>query len=97
MISTKLPKVSAIQICSSDDVTANLAIASKLIAQAKQQGSQLVVLPEMFAIMNKSESDAICIYSKNRSITLGNISEKSRHRKFLLRHRQLPIRNSLKW
>lgn len=43
--------VSAIQMCSSSHIDDNLAQAERLITQAVDAGAQLVVLPEMFAIL----------------------------------------------
>lgn len=42
-------RLSAAQMCSSNNTQDNLAIAAKLIKKAAQAGSQLVVLPEMFS------------------------------------------------
>ena len=44
-------RVAAIEMCSTTDIAENLATARHYIAQAAQAGAQLVVLPEMFAIM----------------------------------------------
>lgn len=54
-----MPKLAAIQMCSTANVDENLATAAKLIAQAAQHGAQLVVLPEMFAIMGKTDQDKL--------------------------------------
>ncbi len=43
--------VAAIQMCSSPSVAENLKNAAKLLAIAADNGAQLAVLPEMFAIM----------------------------------------------
>lgn len=55
MDKSALPKVSAIQMCSSDNIEENLNTAEKLIRDAKQQGSTLAVLPEMFAIFSEKK------------------------------------------
>ncbi|MBX9704719.1 MAG: carbon-nitrogen hydrolase family protein [Gammaproteobacteria bacterium] len=54
-----MSKLAAIQLCSTADVDENLSTAAKLIAQAAQHGAQLVVLPEMFAIMGKTDQDKL--------------------------------------
>lgn len=54
-----LPRIAAIQMCSSHVVDENLASAARLIAQAAQNKAQLVVLPEMFAIMGKKPTDKV--------------------------------------
>jgi len=54
-------KVAAIQMASGPNVKANLAEAEKLIKIAVQQGAELVVLPENFAIMGMAETDKVKI------------------------------------
>lgn len=54
-----MPKIAAIQMCSTDKVQENLAIAEKLIAEAAEQGAALVVLPEMFSIMSAKATDKV--------------------------------------
>ncbi len=49
-MSTK--RVAAVQMVSGADVSANLASAARLIAEAAQRGASLVVLPENFAILD---------------------------------------------
>ena len=44
--------VAAIQMVSSSDVEANLKQAQELVAQAANEGAQLIVLPENFAVFN---------------------------------------------
>ncbi len=56
-----MSKVAAIQMASGPNVKANLAEAEKLIKIAVQQGAELVVLPENFAIMGLSENDKVKI------------------------------------
>ena len=46
-----LNKVAAIQMVSTDDVDENLATADRLIALAAERGADLVVLPEVFAVL----------------------------------------------
>jgi len=48
-------KVAAIQMVSTPEVEQNFAAASKLVAQAAQQGAQLVLLPEYWPIMGMHE------------------------------------------
>lgn len=44
-------KVAAVQMVSTADVDTNLQAAGKLIAQAKSAGANLVLLPEVFAVL----------------------------------------------
>lgn len=46
-----MAKIAAIQMTSSDDVDKNLVTAKKLITEAANNAAQLIVLPEMFAVM----------------------------------------------
>lgn len=52
-----MPKVAAIQMCSSHDVKANLHEASLLLKKAADSGALLAVLPENFALMAKDPRD----------------------------------------
>lgn len=47
--------VAAIQMISTPEVAQNLATAARLVAQAAQQGAQLVLLPEYWPIMGMHE------------------------------------------
>ena len=49
-MSTK--RIAAVQMVSGADVSANLASAARLIAEAAQRGASLVVLPENFAVLD---------------------------------------------
>lgn len=49
-----MPKVAVIQMVSGADCSANLAVASELIRQAANQGANLVLLPENFAVFHAS-------------------------------------------
>lgn len=53
--------IAAVQMCSTDDVHHNLKMASSMIAEAASQGAAVVVLPEMFAMMGKAQSDSVKI------------------------------------
>ncbi len=56
-----MSKVAAIQMASAPQRDANLVEAGRLIQMAKQQGAELVVLPENFPIMGVEESDKVKI------------------------------------
>ncbi len=51
--------IAAVQMCSTDNVNANLATAAKFIQEAAEQKASMVVLPEMFAIMGASAKDKV--------------------------------------
>jgi deaminated glutathione amidase len=57
-------KVAAVQTIASTDVTHNLARAAALIERAAQRGAQLVLLPEYFCLMGKSDGDKVRIAEK---------------------------------
>jgi predicted amidohydrolase len=48
-------RIAALQVSSQDDVDANLATATRLIAEAGAAGAELVLLPENFAYMGTEE------------------------------------------
>ena len=54
-------RLAAIQMVSGPDVSSNLAEASRLIDEAVAQGAGLVVLPENFAIMGRSDEDKLSV------------------------------------
>jgi nitrilase len=54
-------RVAAIQMVSGAEVAANLETAGSLIAEAAAQGAGLVVLPENFAIMGRSDRDKLMV------------------------------------
>jgi deaminated glutathione amidase len=54
-----MKKVAAIQMCSSHDIENNLQEASRLIQEAALNKADLVVLPEMFAIMGLKPTDKV--------------------------------------
>jgi nitrilase len=54
-----ITKVAAVQMVSTPSVTENMASAGRLIGQAAEQGAQLVLLPEYWAIMGLQELDKV--------------------------------------
>jgi len=52
-------KIAAVQMVSTPDVQQNIATARRLVAQAAQQGAQLILLPEYWPIMGMHETDKI--------------------------------------
>jgi predicted amidohydrolase len=51
-----LKKIAAIQMCSGLNLTANLELAKKLLADAAKKGASLAVLPEMFPLLGSGEA-----------------------------------------
>src|SRR5450432_1576141 len=51
----------AVQMCSSDDLGANLDVVRARVAEAAAGGAQLVVLPECFAFLGRGERDKMAI------------------------------------
>ena len=51
----------AIQMCSTDDLAANLARAQALAAEAADKGANLLVLPECFAFLGRREGDKMAV------------------------------------
>lgn len=54
-------RVGAVQMCSTDDLAANLATVRALTARAVGDGAQLVVLPECFSFLGRTEGDKLAI------------------------------------
>ncbi len=52
-----MAKVALAQMTSSSNIEDNLAVVEKLIAEAREQEAQLIVLPENFAFMGLKEGD----------------------------------------
>lgn len=51
--------IAALQLNSGDDVAANLALASELVAEAASRGARYVVLPEYFYWMGEDENKRV--------------------------------------
>src|SRR5688572_9130119 len=54
-------RVGAVQMCSSDDLAANLATTRALVDRAATDGAELVVLPECFSFLGRREGDKLPI------------------------------------
>src|SRR5690606_8349115 len=54
-------RVAAIQMVSTPVIEENIATATRLIAEAAQQGATLVLLPEYWAAMGMDERDKIAL------------------------------------
>src|SRR5690606_22038268 len=54
-------RVAAIQMVSTPVIEENVATATRLIAEAAQQGAKLVLLPEYWAAMGMDERDKIAL------------------------------------
>lgn len=54
-------RVGAVQMRSTDDLAANLAICRTLAARAAAEGARLVVLPETFSFLGRAEGDKLPI------------------------------------
>ena len=54
-------KIAAVQMVSTPDVERNLDAARRLIAEAAGTGAQLVVLPEYFCLMGRTDRDKLAI------------------------------------
>ncbi len=52
-------RIAAIQMASGPNINANLLEAGRLISSAVEQGARLVVLPENFGLMGKSEQEKV--------------------------------------
>lgn len=56
-----MPMMASIQMVSGPNVANNLATAAELLALAADQGAQLVVLPENFALMGRREEEKVAV------------------------------------
>jgi deaminated glutathione amidase len=51
-----MSKIAAIQMCSSSDLNENLKTAERLLVEAKNKGAQMVLLPEMFSLIDADKA-----------------------------------------
>src|SRR5690349_21590269 len=58
-MSTRELRVGAVQLRSTHDLAANLARCGELTAEAAADGAQLVVLPDCFSFLGRSERDKL--------------------------------------
>jgi predicted amidohydrolase len=61
-------RVAALQICSGEDVAANLAAATGLVEEAARAGATLVALPENFAFLRREGAPIPCAQSLDGEI-----------------------------
>jgi deaminated glutathione amidase len=54
-----MTRVAAIQMISTPDIGQNMAVAQRLIGQARELGADMVLLPEYWAIMGLHEEDKV--------------------------------------
>ncbi|MEJ7604074.1 MAG: carbon-nitrogen hydrolase family protein [Kofleriaceae bacterium] len=54
-------RVGAVQMCSTADLHANLEICRALVGRAVSEGARLVVLPECFSFLGRTERDKLAI------------------------------------
>lgn len=59
-----MSKIAAIQLNSTNHINGNLETAGKLISEAAENSAQLIVLPEMFAIMGEKATDKVAVAEK---------------------------------
>jgi predicted amidohydrolase len=52
-------RVGAVQLCSTADVSTNLATCRELVGRAAAEGAQLAVLPECFPFLGRGEGDKL--------------------------------------
>lgn len=78
-MNTKTLRAAVAQMCSGPDISANLAQADALLAQAQRAGAQLVVLPENFAVFGRRDLAACAEVPDNPGPILGFLAERSQH------------------
>lgn len=89
-----MSKVAAIQMASGPNVQANLDEADKFINIAVQQGAELIVLPENFAIMGMTEMDKVGIAEEpGQGLIQGFLSEQAKKHEIWLVGGTIPIKS----
>ena len=59
-------RIAAVQMVSTTQVEGNCEAARRLVGQAARNGAQLVVLPEYFCLMGRSDDDKLSIAANCR-------------------------------
>ncbi|MAG29488.1 MAG: hypothetical protein CL908_01185 [Deltaproteobacteria bacterium] len=77
-------RVAIVQLCSTDDLSANLAAAEKGIQEAAERGAGFVALPENFAYMRREGGRFPCVQGPEGEILRALRDWASRHRVWLL-------------
>jgi deaminated glutathione amidase len=77
-------RAAAVQMCSTDDVAANLAAAEALVGEAAGAGAELVALPENFAYLRREGLRIPCAQPLDGPIVAALRSWAQRHRIWLL-------------
>jgi len=79
-------------MASGPNVAANLSEAGRLIANAAEQGAQLVVLPEYFPLMGLKETDKLAVREQpGRGLIQSFLSEAARRHKIWLVGGAIPL------
>lgn len=85
-------KVAAVQMASGTKIEGNLNEAKRHIEKAVQQGVQLIVLPEFFAIMGKNEMDKVNVCEADGSGVIQDfLSDMARQHKIWLVGGSMPM------
>lgn len=88
-----MTRVAAVQMSSGPDVQRNLVDAAKIICRAVEDGSQLVVLPENFALMPVTESDRLAAVEADGEGPIQTfLSEQAREHNIWLVGGTIPLR-----
>jgi len=77
-------RVAVVQMTSTDDVGANLAAAEKWVAQAAEQGAELIALPENFAYLRREGTGVPSAQSLEGEIVCALRAWAGRHRIWLV-------------
>jgi nitrilase len=88
-------RVAAIQTVSAASVDVNLAAVAPLIAQAADSGARLVVLPEYFALLGRTDRDKLAVREQDGDGPLqAFLSEQARRHRVWLVGGTIPIASS---
>ena len=88
-------RAAALQMASGPNVSANLSEAQRLIRLAAQSNAKLVVLPENFAMMGKSEADKLAVSEQDGSGPIQDfMARQARENKVWLVGGTLPLASS---